>query len=129
MNTKILALGTASVGALALLAVPMATPAVAQGSGAVIARGSCPSASWKLKGKHDDRRLEVEFEVDSNRAGQRWAVRITDNGAVVFNGTATTAGRSGSFTVARRIADRSGTDRVVATATYAGRRCTGRISV
>jgi hypothetical protein len=33
--------------------------------------GDCSATStWKLKTKADDGRLEVEFEVDSNRVGQ-----------------------------------------------------------
>ncbi len=44
------------------------------------ASGSCTNATWKLKGKADSGRIEIEFEVDSNKAGQVWAVKITDNG-------------------------------------------------
>ena len=78
----------------------LAPAAEASGGGGtrVIKSGSCSgSADWKLKAKHDDGRLEVEFEVDSNRTGQSWAVRITDNGHQVFSGRRTTHGRSGSF--------------------------------
>lgn len=116
---------------LALLALPLAPPAHAQGSGGVIARGACSGggATWKLKGKHDSGRIEMEYQVDSNNAGQRWAVRVTDNGAVVFSGTVATAGRSGSFSVQRRIANRAGNDTLTATAKYAGRTCSGRITV
>ncbi|MCW2598461.1 MAG: hypothetical protein JWM02_290 [Frankiales bacterium] len=125
------ALALSTLGALVLLALPMAPPAAAKGSNPVIARGTCAGggAAWKLKGKHDSGRIEMEFEVDSNRAGQRWAVRVTDNGAVVFNRIVTTAGRSGSFSVERRISNRAGSDRIVATAKHAGRTCTGRITV
>jgi len=37
--------------------------------------GKCSAAShWKMKAKPDNGRMELE--IDSNRNGQRWAVRI-----------------------------------------------------
>ncbi|MEO9325323.1 hypothetical protein ABFT23_17660 [Nocardioides sp. C4-1] len=101
----------------------------------VIRRGTCSgpgSATWKLKVKTDDGRLEVEGEVDSNRTGQRFAWVISDNGDAVARGTARTAGRSGSFSVERKIRNRAGQDAVVFRATRAagnGRAevCAGRI--
>jgi len=85
--------------------------------GDVIRQGSCSARSdWKLKLGPRDGRIETEFEVDSNRNGQKWNVRLADNGVQVFTGTATTRAPSGSFTVERRIANRAGTDHVVATA-------------
>lgn len=101
----------------------------------VITRGSCSgpgSATWKLKVKTDDGRLEVEGEVDANRPGQSFAWVIRDNGETVARGTGRTAGRSGSFSVERKIRDRAGRDTVVFRATRqagSGRAevCTGRI--
>lgn len=109
-------------------------PASAKGGddGRVERRGACSSgAVWKLKGKHDDRLLEVELEVDSNRVGQTWNVAITDDGVTVFSGARRTVAPSGSFSVERRIADRAGTDVIRATATNpaTGQRCAGSISV
>ena len=47
----------------------------------------CPActngAHFELKAKHNGA-IEMEYPVDSNRAGQVWALRITDNGAVTF---------------------------------------------
>lgn len=59
------------------------------------------------------------LEVDSNVVGQTWAVRVLDNGTQVVSATATTVAPSGSFTVSRRVANRAGNDRFVATATNA----------
>jgi hypothetical protein len=60
--------------ALCLVGLPAAAQA---GSDETIKRGGCSgSAVWKLKAKPDDGRLEVEGEVDSNRAGQMWRWRI-----------------------------------------------------
>lgn len=113
----------------------LTSPVAAKGGGRtarVERRGACTAgAVWKLKGRHDDGRIEVELEVDSNRVGQTWRVAVTDNGATVFAGTRRTTAPSGSFTVERRIADRPGTDviRARATDTATGQRCSGSISL
>jgi hypothetical protein len=118
------------VGALALSTVA-ATPAFAK-DGRVERRGSCTGASvWKVKLQPDDGRIQAEFEVDSNRVGQTWNVAINDNGVRVFSGTRTTTAPSGSFEVKRLIANRAGTDNIVASAHNAktGETCTGRASI
>ena len=83
--------------ALAVLALVAATAPVAvagtatAGDGDVVRRGSCSgSTDWKLKAKHDDGRIEVEGEVDSNRNGQVWRWRMLHNGSVSARGRATT---------------------------------------
>ena len=94
--------------------------------------GHCSAATvWKVKAKHDDGRIEVEVEIDSNRNGQRWSVAIADNGARVFTGSRTTHAPSGSFEVERRIANRGGTDRITAVARNAatGERCSGVVAL
>jgi hypothetical protein len=124
--------GRRAAVALAVLAAVAGSAATADASSAVEARGTCSAgAEWKLKGKHDDGRIEVEFEVDSNVVGQVWSVRLTDNGIQRFQGTRTTLAPSGSFTVRRRIVDLAGGDtvRVVATDTASGQRCAGSITV
>jgi hypothetical protein len=99
------------------------------GDGRVVKTGSCSDgATWKLKIKADNNRLEVEGEVDSNRSGQSWTWRIMDDGSVAAGGSVTTGGRSGSFSVERTIADRAGTDRVGFRATHAGEVCAAAIS-
>ena len=95
----------------------------------VIKTGSCSDgARWKLKVKTDDGRLEVEGEVDTNTSGQSWSWKIKDNGSVAAKGSATTSGRSGSFSVERKIADRSGTDTIVFRASRSGEVCSGTIA-
>ena len=70
------------------------------GQNDVIREGSCSDSSdWKLKVSPEDGRLEVEFEVDQNVTGDRWRVRIRHDGDLVFRGTRTTRGASGSFEV------------------------------
>ena len=121
-----------TVTAAAFSGASLLSPAAdASGGGArVIKTGSCSgSADWKLKAKHDDGRLELEFEVDSNRTGQSWAVRVSDNGQGVFSGRRTTHGRSGSFSLELRRADRAGIDTIRARATHAGQTCAGTVRI
>lgn len=119
MNTRI----TRTIATVALAATPtlgvlsLADSASAKGR-EVIRTGRCSNgASWKLKAKAEDRALlEVEFEVDANRNGQRWSVAINDNGVRVFTGVRFTHAPSGSFSVERLIANRAGVDHITATA-------------
>jgi hypothetical protein len=95
----------------------------------VIVTGRCSSgADWKLKVKTDDGRLEVEGEVDSNVAGQRWRWVLRHNGSVSDRGVSTTTPRSGSFEVERKIVDLAGTDRVVFRAVHDGQTCRGVVN-
>jgi hypothetical protein len=95
----------------------------------VITTGRCSSgAGWKLKVKTDDGRLEVEGEVDSNVAGQRWRWTLRHNGSASDRGTSTTTARSGSFDVERTMVDLAGTDRVVFRAVHDGQTCRGVVN-
>ena len=119
--------------ALLVSGAPLATSAVASGGhdDRVIRTGSCSgSADWKLKVKSDDGRLEVEWEVDSNRSGQTWRVRVRDNGDLVVKTRATTGGASGSFSIERKIANRAGSDSIVARSRNlaSGQTCVGRLT-
>lgn len=79
----------------------------------VIKRGNCSRGTdWKLKAKPDDGRLEVEGEVDSNKRGQVWRWKFVHDGKVAAHGRATTKGRSGSFSVERRVVNTRGADRI-----------------
>jgi hypothetical protein len=83
----------------------------------VLATGHCGAgATSKLKLKNDDGRIEVEFEVDNNRSGTPWRVTLARDGRVVYRATRRTGGRSGSFSVEKRIANLAGADRVTARA-------------
>jgi hypothetical protein len=116
-------------GALAAPLLWAAAPAFASGGG-VTSSGTCSqTGTFKLKAKHDDGVIEVEYEVDTNRAGQSFAVRLTDNGTVVLKRTATTAAPSGSFTVHKRITNRSGADLIRAHAVSGSNVCGGHVTV
>ena len=123
---KVMAVAIVAVSVLALAALPAAA-----GGREVIERGQCSGPSdWKLKVKADDGGLELEFEVDQNRNGEVWSVRIFQDGDRIFAGRRTTTAPSGSFEVERRPADRAGTDRFVARARNVGtgERCRGTAS-
>lgn len=78
----------------------------------IVTRSCTDGARVELKVKRDDGRLEVELEVDQNRSGVTWRVGIRRNRALVVRTRATTGGRSGSFSVERKIADPAGRDRI-----------------
>ena len=102
------------------------------GGGATRVNGACSGRTvWKLKAKARDGGLETEFEVDSNKNGQVWNVRIDQNGATVFSGARTTVAPSGSFGVERAFVDNPGTDTFVAVAVNprSGERCRGTLSL
>lgn len=108
------ALATILSLAIALLALP-GTAAASQEKER---QGSCRAGSeWYLYvGREDGGRLEVDFEVESDRRGEAWRVRLTNDGQAFFRGTRTT-NRAGEFDVERYTRDGRGTDRIVARAT------------
>jgi flavin-dependent dehydrogenase len=115
----------AITGIVGLLA---AAPAAMAKDGDVIKRGSCSGASdWKLKLSPQDGKIEVEFEVDSNRVGQTWNVRITKDGTQIYSGTKVTQAPSGSFTVRKVTSNGAGDETIRARAVNAatGEACTG----
>lgn len=94
----------------ALLIGGSAVPTLAK-DGDVIRRGACGGASdWKLKLSEENGRIEVEYEVDQNRVGDSWRVRIRHDDALVFTGRRTTRAPSGSFEVRILQRDRAGDD-------------------
>ena len=122
MISKILRVG---VAALLTLSVAGAVPALAK-DGDVIRRGACSGTSdWKLKLSPENGKIEVEYEVDSNKAGQTWQVRIVKNGNVIFRGARETKGASGSFTVRLVTANTAGDDVFRARATHGDEVCAG----
>ena len=72
----------------------------------------------------------LEYEVDSNQSGQTWRVRVRDNGVRVIATRATTGGRSGSFEIERKVANRAGSDSFVARARdlSGGQLCVARLT-
>jgi hypothetical protein len=130
LSNRAAALGIMSALALGTIA---SVPAYAKGGSTGVTRpGTCSARTVsKLAVKHDDGRIEAQFEVDSNRVGQRWNVVMKDNDVTVFSGARTTTAPSGSFEVDRRIANRAGADTIVASAKNpaTGERCVARASI
>jgi hypothetical protein len=119
--------------AVAALTVPvgLVAPASASHGGGddVRTSGRCAGGShWKLKAKPDDGRIEVEGEIDSNLSGQVWRWTFKHDGSVSARGSKKTAGRSGSFSVERRMTNLGGTDHFVFRATHGSQTCRGTIS-
>jgi len=131
LRTRLLMTTAAITVSLTAPLLVAATPAFASGGGGrVSSSGACTGGGhFKLQSKHDNGKIELEYEVDSNRDGQVWAVRITDNGAVVVSRHATTAGPSGSFTVRKDIANRPGPDKIRAHATFRNHTCGGAVTL
>ena len=121
---------TIAIAITSLLGLIGAAGAVASSEDEVRNAGDCTgSSSSKIKVKPDDGRIEVEFEVDQNKSGQRWKVKIrhraegTDD---AFGTVATTHGPSGSFSIEKRFSDAPGNDVVKGKARNksSGERCT-----
>jgi hypothetical protein len=83
--------------------------------------GSCTASSTsKLKLKLRDGRWETEFEVDQNRVGVRWNVRLSHGGKLAVATTKTTRAPSGSFSLERKLRNSAGDDTISARATSPG---------
>ena len=109
---------------LAAVSVSAASAAPEKSGPRVIRSGNCTGpATWKLKLKNDDGRLEIEFEVDQNVVGRRWVVVLKRNGRLAFRGVKRTLAPSGSFTARKLAAGPGGT--VVATGRSGAQRCRG----
>jgi hypothetical protein len=115
-NAALVVLGVVTAGLVAM-------PATAK-DGDVRVAGTCSKASSsKLKLSEEDGRIGVEFEVDQNRNGVRWAVVLLRNASVVARRVRTTRPPSGSFEARVVASNRPGVDRFVARATRAGEVC------
>jgi hypothetical protein len=101
-------------GLLIGAATAATAPATAAKAGDVIATGACSgSADWKLKLSPDNGKIEVEFEVDQNRVGKTWRVKIKRDGNVLASGTRVTQAPSGSFTFRATVSNGAGADTIV----------------
>jgi hypothetical protein len=128
--TRLLAGGVATVALVGLVVPPALASQGGGGGDDVVRRGSCArTTDWKVKVGPEDGRLEVEGEIDSNRAGQTWRWVLFHDGSTSAAGTRQTAGRSGSFEVRRVVVDRRGTDTLTFRArnTRSGELCVGTV--
>ena len=115
-------------GLLLMATAATAAPAASANSGDVLATGSCSGAAhWKLKLSPENGRIAVEFEVDTNRIGKTWAVKIKRNGIVLASGTRVTKAPSGSFVFRTTVSNLAGPDTIVgrAVSLSSGQLCRG----
>ena len=72
-------------------------------------------------------KIEVEFEVDENKVGKTWRVKIKRDGEVLARGTRVTQAPSGSFEFRTVVSNRAGADTIVGRARNlaSGRVCRG----
>ena len=104
---------TALLATAALLAVPAGAGARDGNGDGVRASGTCGGGvRSELKVKADDGAIEAEFELHQARGGSAWRVVIVHEGRVAWRGTVRTVRTTGAFTLARRLPDLSGADRV-----------------
>jgi hypothetical protein len=84
--------------------------------------GTCTGqATSKLQvSREDGGRLELQLEIDANRAGQRWRVVVRRNGRVVARALRRTRPPSGSFELRRLLNDAAGPDRLLVQARRLG---------
>jgi hypothetical protein len=118
---------SAAVAGVAAVAVLASAPAVAN-EGDVTEAGQCSQfGRYDLKLSPQNGRIEVEFEVDVNRTGQRYRVSLFHGERRVRQGVFTTRGLSGSFSVRDLEPNRRGGDRIRARAVRVGggNRCGG----
>ena len=127
---------TVSLLSLAAAVTAAAIPATADakhgnGNNVIRAAGDCSGAAIsKLKAKHDNGKIEVEFEVDSNRRGQSWQVVIKRGSSVVYRATRTTRAPSGSFEARKITRNGAGTETISARATGPrGQVCTAQLRI
>jgi len=108
---------------ISLIALALAlcgpSPALAHGGDGQDVRisGTCGrGATSKLRVRAKDGAIQVEFEVDGRRAGERWRVVLVHERRVAWRGRARTRAGSGSFRMRRTIPDFEGADQVTARA-------------
>ena len=129
--SRITAAAALSVVATFAVALPAsASHGGVGGRDGVRSSGSCSAgSSWTLKAKPDDGRIEIEFEVDSNRNGQTWTNKVSDQGVRVLTGKRVTKAPSGSYSVEKKVVNRAGVDSFIATAknSRTGEVCSGKV--
>jgi hypothetical protein len=93
--------------------------------------GNCTRTSdWELELEKEHGRIEVKVDLDTNRSGRAWQVRLWHNGSLTTSVVRRTQ-RDGDLEVERIRTDRRGTDtfRFRAVDRVNGEVCTGSLSI
>jgi hypothetical protein len=112
MRTRIVTTAVACLTAIALL-----VPAGVANAGGVekVKHGQCdPKGRWELSVDKEAGRIEVDLEITSAPAGQRWKVVMRHNDAKIFDGMKVTRRDDDDkpdLEVERHVDDRPGIDR------------------
>ncbi len=116
---------TASVLALPAVALSASPAAAAQN------QKSCAGALVKLQVERDDGRHEVEVDIDNGQRGERWRVRIFQNGNRFFNDVRTVRGDDNDIEIDRDRRNTAGRDtyKLRAKNLRTGGACTVRVSL
>ena len=126
---------TRSLAVTTTLAAMLATPlaiGTAQAKGTSVSKsGTCSNGNthYTLKAQQDNGLIEVEWQVDSNHAGQVWSVHLRDNGSMFFSANRNTQAPSGSFTVHRNTSNRAGSDTIRARSVHGAQVCVATVTV
>lgn len=103
-------LGGAGLGLLAL-----APAAAAVGDRVSEKAGACGDARYDAEVDRDDGRLESNFEIDRAQPGQRWQIKLSQNGKQYFD-RVMTVDREGEIDVEQNRTDAAGVDEFVMSA-------------
>ena len=100
-----------SIGVVAIAGAAATFMPAAQAGTTILKVGKCSgTGTITLQIQRSDRsRLEAGFEIDHMKAGSKWRVALSHNGAVYFSGTGT-VGASHSLSIDRVVPNLPGTD-------------------
>ena len=123
----------AGAAAAALAGMVLAVPAGAAPVRADVERekgGRCSATSfWDLSLEKERGRIDVDVDIESRQAGERWTVKVTHNGRTVFNRTRVTDDE-GELDVDRTVRNKKGKDTIAFTArSSAGETCRGSLRI
>ena len=100
---------TATAATASLLALP-AVALSASPAAAVQNQKSCAGANVKLEAERDDGRHEVQVDIDNGQRGERWRVKLFQNGDRFVNVVRTVGGDDRDIDLDRDRRNTAGTD-------------------
>ncbi len=123
----------AATAAAALAGMVLAAPATAAPVRTDVERekgGRCSATSyWDLSLEKERGRIDIDVDIESRQAGERWTVKVTHNGRTVFNRTRLTDDE-GELDVDRTVRNKKGADSIAFTArSSTGETCRGRLRI